>query len=302
MPNATRIVASAIGVLTLATGIIAPSAVAAELFCDAYVTRHRLGDTPISVADTGTDSAAAGVWNGDVLEDWTHVNDYGSIAGHAQASADVGALACIAVMDYTDSVAGGTRESFQSKATAQYTEVVYIEAPEPEFWANYSGYTVELKYHISGQITRSGAIYTNAQLLAYNRNLNDGEIEGPGHEALYYIGNPDDGVFDEDVYYQIWDYTGEVFEIEISLETSASNTNLWDFATTGAATLDFFNTMTLESISVMDDNFDPVVTFNPDGSCQSGDPGFSFNRDIPEPATMALLALAGLSLCTRRRA
>jgi hypothetical protein len=166
---------------------------------------------------------------------------------------------------------------------SSYTSCIYaftIDAPEG-FWDDYDYYYMNHSFNVSGVINKTSSSYLDLYVSTF-RHIDD----SGGEEWSFYN--------DEE-------FLGE-FTLGHSIDIDAGAISGDAFSVTA----DFFNTTELGTISILTQNGSEdlalVATFDNQGNVIAGDTGFSIStRVIPEPATMAMLALGAAVILKRRQ-
>ena len=280
------------------------SSVALGEYAEVEVSRHRIEAPPDWYGEwiIGTDYAEAGTFtdsDGVPLAtpiSWGHSNSEGEISGWSQCEAGYGTLKARTYVDYEKKA--DIWESYRSFADCRYTETIHIDTPEMWAWVGGgTSYYMSVDFHIAGSIERTGVLDTWADLWIWNYALNEGE-EGMGWEPIF--SEDSVGTYDETVSYQVWDYMGDDLQMDVRLYLRSQG-GACDGLTSGTATMDFYNTMLYDGLTVYDMEDDSVVvSFDVDGNVTAGDPDFSMSR-TPEPATLMLLGLGAVGLLRRKR-
>ncbi|MCC7146978.1 MAG: PEP-CTERM sorting domain-containing protein [Phycisphaeraceae bacterium] len=202
----------------------------------------------------------------------------------------------------------GTVPWFSAESVSFFAEQMTINAPNPDFWSSHHSYLIEMNFGLHGTINKT----TQSQVsMSYTAILDNREVYMRSVLSAYYdmTTSLTDLVYNQsaDVQWTYdlndaqWDADGSLlFELDLQLSVGAYGRGNNPFS----ATADFFNTAQVNSISLLtqDEGGAPtlVVTFDHQGNVIAGNSGFVMNG-VPEPATLTVLAAAGMLTILRRR-
>jgi hypothetical protein len=196
---------------------------------------------------------------------------------------------------------------------SSYTSCIYaftIDAPEG-FWDDYDYYYMNHSFNVSGVINKTSSSYLDLYVSTF-RHIDD----SGGEEWSFYNDEEFLGEFNNLEFSQTFGKTWLIdpedpayMDMPVGEFTLGHSIDIDAGAISGDAfsvTADFFNTTELGTISILTQNGSEdlalVATFDNQGNVIAGDTGFSIStRVIPEPATMAMLALGAAVILKRRQ-